>query len=176
MNQSVSNWQTVGFLFTSIAGTLLHFLFDWSGGSVAVAPFSAVNESTWEHMKQLYFPLVLFALVEDRAWGKGRQDFWFVKLTGTLAGLAAIPVLYYSYTGIFGVSIDPLNIAIFFIAAGAALYWECKLFQKEGHCPLGSAAAFFLLCLVGVFFVIFTFAPPEIPLFQDPLTGRYGFA
>jgi hypothetical protein len=27
---------------------------------------------------------------------------------------------------------------------------------------------------IGILFGIFTFAPPQIPLFQDPVTGRFG--
>ena len=30
------------------------------------------------------------------------------------------------------------------------------------------------LALIGALFVIFTFVPPKIPLFRDPLTGGYG--
>ena len=43
-------------------GTLLHFLFDWTGGNAVVALFSAVNESIWEHLKLLFYPMVLFAV------------------------------------------------------------------------------------------------------------------
>lgn len=34
--------------------------------------------------------------------------------------------------------------------------------------------AFALLCLIGVLFAVFTFAPPHLPLFEDPITGTYG--
>jgi hypothetical protein len=30
--------------------------------------------------------------------------------------------------------------------------------------------------LTGVLFVVFTFAPPQIPLFQDPITGTFGIS
>jgi hypothetical protein len=39
-------------------------LFDLSGQSVIAAIFSAVNESIWEHMKLIYCPMLLFALIE----------------------------------------------------------------------------------------------------------------
>ena len=79
MNRSIPQWQTAGFLFTSVTGTLLHFLFDWTGGNVLAAVFSAVNESIWEHMKLLFCPMLLFALVEYRVWGKEHSEFWYVK-------------------------------------------------------------------------------------------------
>ena len=53
MKKSVPYWRVGGFIFTAVVGTLLHFLFDWTGGSVAAALFSAVNESIWEHLKLL---------------------------------------------------------------------------------------------------------------------------
>ena len=54
MKRSLTLWQFFGFAFTSLLGTLLHFLYEWTGKSPLVAPFSGVNESTWEHMKLLY--------------------------------------------------------------------------------------------------------------------------
>ena len=174
MKHSIPHWQLGGFLFTSVLGTFLHFLFDLTGGSVLAALFSAVNESIWEHMKLLFYPRILFALVEYFVWGKQRQDFWCIKLAGTLYGLVLIPVLFYTYNGAFGKSPDWLNIAIFFIAGAAAFLTETRLFRKETvRCPF-PAAAFALLCLIGAAFVIFTFVPPSLPLFRDPLTGTYG--
>ena len=175
MKRSISRWQITGFLFTSILGTFLHFLFDLSRQNVIAALFSAVNESIWEHMKLIYYPMLLFALAEYRLWGNARKQFWCVKLAGILMGLILIPVIYYTYTGIFGVSVDWLNIAIFFVAAGAAFWLEFRLFQKEHTCRLHPRAAFFLICMIGVVFTVFTFFPPKIPFFKDPMTGSYGF-
>lgn len=175
MKKSVSFWQMMGFLFTSVLGTFLHFLFDLTGGSVFAALISAVNESIWEHMKLLFYPMVLFALLEYRAWGKNISGFWCVKGKGILLGLVLIPVLYYTYTGILGVSADWFNIAIFFLAAGIAYRWETKAFQKEDPCRIPSRLAVGMLILMAAIFTLLTFLPPEIPFFRDPVTGTYGF-
>ena len=66
MDKKITYWQTVCFLFLSVMGTLLHFLFDWSGGSWAAALIAPVNESVWEHLKLLVFPMVAFALAQSR--------------------------------------------------------------------------------------------------------------
>mgnify|MGYP003294864267 CR=1 FL=1 len=34
--------------------------------------------------------------------------------------------------------------------------------------------AFVAICLIGVLFAVFTFMPPQIPLFRDPLSGNFG--
>jgi hypothetical protein len=164
-----------GFVFTGVLGTLLHFLFDWTGGHAVVALFSAVNESIWEHMKLLYYPMLIFAFIEYANWGKEIPQFWCIKLLSVLTGLALIPTIYYTYTGIMGVSVDWLNIAIFFLAAAAAYYLEAKLFKRQHPCRISSDKAFVLLCMLGIVFTVLTFAAPKIPFFQDPLTGTYGF-
>lgn len=175
MKKSVPTWQIAGFIFTGILGTFLHFLLDISGGNALAALFSAVNESIWEHMKLLFYPMFLFALIEYKVWGKKLREFWCVKLKGILLGLLLIPVIYYTYTGILGTSVDWFNIAIFFLTAGVAFWVETKLFQQGGNCRIGSRMSFVLLCLIGVIFTVLTFLPPRIPFFQDPITGTYGF-
>ena len=52
------------FIFISILGVLLHFTYEWSGDNPAVGLFSAVNESTWEHLKLIFFPMLLLTLIE----------------------------------------------------------------------------------------------------------------
>ena len=170
----LKTWQTGGFIFTGIAGVLLHFLYDWTNQSIITAPFSAVNESIWEHMKLLFFPLFAFSLIEYKYIGKERESFWCVKAAGTIIGLLLIPILYYTYTGVFGVNADWFNIVIFFIAAGAAYYIENLLFENGAGCCKAPQIAFAALCLIAVLFAVLTFVQPEIPLFQDPTTGEYG--
>ena len=160
----MKHWNWLGFGVVTLGGTILHFLYDWTGGCVLVAPFSGVNESVWEHMKLLFWPLFFFALVQ-RPFFRGQENFWPVKLWSTLLGLLLIPVLFYTCNGAFGKSPDWVNIAIFYISAGAVFLfegWAFKNFLRPAR------PAFAVLCLIGVLFVVFTFAPPRLPLFQEP--------
>ena len=167
MKKTFSFWQMIGFIFTGIGGTLLHFLYDWTGQNPVVGAFSAVNESIWEHMKLLFFPMLVFSLMEYITVGNHYPHFWCVKVIGTVLGLTAIPVLYYTYTGTLGVQADLFNIAIFFITA-AAVYWlETKLLQRNlPHCRHPNIS-FGCLLLLGFVFVMLTYYPPDIPLFQS---------
>ena len=173
MKRSISLWQLMGFAVTSFGGTLLHFLYDWTNESLWAAPFSAVNESTWEHMKLLFFPMFIYALIQSRFF-RDDASFWCVKLRGMLLGLVLIPVLFYTYNGVIGQSPDWINIAIFFISAAIAYLCEARLFKDEDTSCRSPRLAFLALCLIAVFFVVFTFAPPQIGIFEDPLTGTYG--
>ena len=115
MKRNISLWQFSGFATVSLLGTLLHYLYEWSGKNRFVAAFAGINESTWEHMKLLYFPLLIFAIIQSFFF-KDRKDFWCVKLAGIIIGLTLIPVIFYTYNGIFGKSPDWINIAIFFVS------------------------------------------------------------
>lgn len=175
MKQRSVLWQWAGFAVATFGGTILHFLYDWTGGSILVSPFSGVNESTWEHMKLLFWPLFFFAVVQ-RLFFKDQKNYWYIKLAEILLGLVLIPVLFYSYNGMFGKSPDWLNIAIFYISAALVFLFEWQAFKRELLQCRYPRFAFAAICLIGVLFVVFTFSPPQIPLFQDPLTGTYGIA
>ena len=173
MKQRSILWQAAGFAAVTFGGTILHFLYDWTGGNILVAPFSGVNESTWEHMKLLFWPLFLFALVQ-RPFFKGQENYWCVKLAEILLGMVLIPVMFYTYNGVFGRSPDWINITIFYITAALVFLFEWWAFRENRLQCKHPWLAFAAICLIGMLFVVFTFTPPQIPLFEDPLTGTYG--
>ena len=166
-------WCLIGFAFASFGGTILHFLYDWTNKSLLVAPFSGVNESTWEHMKLLFFPMLVFAIVQSFFY-KGQRDFWCVKLKSTVLGIFLIPVVFYTYNGAIGKSSDFINISIFFISALFAYIYECKQFSKKNTKCSHPVLSFVVLLVIGVLFIVFTFYTPKISIFKDPLTQSYG--
>lgn len=173
MKRSVGLWQLMGFAVTSLGGTLLHFLYDWLGGAAWIAPFSGVNESTWEHMKLLFWPMLLFTAVQSRFFSD-RKDFLCIKLRGILLGLVLIPVVFYTYNGVIGHSPDWINIAIFFLAAAVAYLYETRRLRNAPLPCKHSRCALAALCVLALLFVVFTFATPPLGIFKDPLTGSYG--
>lgn len=173
MRRNISIWQFFGFVAVSLLGTLLHFLYDWTGIRF-VALFSAVNESTWEHMKLIFFPMFVYAIFQSFFLRKRYAQFWCIKLKGTLIGMLLIPVLFYTIRGSLGETPDWVNIAIFFVSAAVAYIYETKQFKKGSKKCRFEAIAFVILCLIAIAFAVFTFAPPEIPLFKDPVDGGYG--
>ena len=173
MKRQIGLWQLMGFAATSLLGTLLHFLYDLTGGALLVAPFSGVNESTWEHMKLLFWPMLFFAIVQSFFF-RDRGDFWCVKLRGILLGLMLIPVLFYTYNGVISRSPDWLNIAIFFVSAAIVYIHETNLFRSEKLRCASPRIAIAVLCVIAILFVVFTFAAPKLGIFKDPLTGTYG--
>ena len=173
MKRSIGAFQLLGFAVTSLCGTLLHFLYDWLGEAKWIAPFSGINESTWEHMKLLFWPMLIYAVIESLFF-RDRKDFWCVKFKVIHLGLALIPILFYTYNGVIGKSPDWINIAIFFISAAIAYVFEARLFNSEKLRGGSQKRAIAILVAIALLFILFTFRTPTIGIFRDPLTGSYG--
>ena len=167
MKRSISLWQAMGFGIAVLGGTLLHFLYDWTGGSALAAVFSAVNESAWEHMKLFFVPTFIYALVQRRFF-LNLKNFWCVKLIGISLALALIPLLFYTYNGALGTSPNWVNIGIFILSSAAAFYFETRLFKAGSIRCSAPYAALALLLSLAALFVFFTFSPPALPLFESP--------
>ena len=174
MKNSLSVWQLAGVTFTAILGTILHFLYEWTEKNSFVALFAAVNESTWEHMKLFFFPALLFAIVQGIFFYEEYKSFWWIKLIGIVSGLLLIPVLFYTTNGAFGKTPDWLNILFFFVSVGVAYLIEYILLQQDFAFDKFPALPIALLSLIAFCFFVFTFLPPKLPVFQDPITGEYG--
>ena len=172
MKRSIGIWQLMGFAVTSLGGTLLHFLYEWLGEAAWIAPISGVNESTWEHMKLLFVPMFIFAIIQSFFF-KEQENFWCVKLRGILLGISLIPIIFYTYNGVIGKSPDFINIAIFFVTAAAAYFYEYRLLKKEPR-PCVTRKALIIILALAVLFVLFTFRTPSLAIFRDPTNGSYG--
>lgn len=174
MRKRLFFWELAGFLVTGVLGTAFHFLYEWSGSGVAAA-FCAVNESTWEHMKILFFPLFLFSVVQVCAMGRDYPNFLAARAVSVLAGLSLIPLLFYTYSGVLGRTVDWVNIAIFYLADLGVFLLDGRLlrrgrFSQPWQQILGLAA----LWALAFVFVWCTFYPVPLALWRDPVTGGFG--
>ena len=175
MKRNIWLWQIIGFAVTSLGGTVLHFLYEWTGKAIWIAPFSGVNESTWEHMKLLFWPMLIFAAMQSFFF-RDNQFFWCIKLHGMSLGLILIPLLFYTYNGVIGRSPDWLNIAIFFISAFIAYCYETILFESEKIKCRSPKLCVLIILSIAALFVLFTFFTPKLGIFKDPLSSSYGIS
>ncbi|MBQ9729790.1 MAG: hypothetical protein IJV80_03160 [Clostridia bacterium] len=164
MKRSLSLWQLAGLTFTAALGTLFHFLYLWTDWLV-FTPVCAVNESTWEHMKILFFPAFFFAIFQSFFFRADYPAFWRVKAKGILRATLLIPVLFYVYNGAFGPSPAWYNVLTFFVAAGYGFIYEWFALKRDPEKRGFPVLSIVFLCLVAIFFVVFTYLPPTLPLF-----------
>lgn len=156
----------IGIIFVLITGTLAHFFYEWTGNNYVTGLFTPVNESVWEHMKLLFFPMLIYLFV---VFFKLRSDnpciisaFCF----GILLGTFLIPVFFYAYTSILGRNIFALDVGTFVLSTLIAFYsvykltLSCKL--KAYTLLLCTLAAVLFIC-----FLVFSYHPPELPIFVN---------
>ena len=84
----------IGAVFTIITGTLLHFVYEWSGESLFVGIFSPINESVWEHLKLLFFPMSVWILIGYFIFGKKFKTYIPSAVIGIISGMILIPMTW----------------------------------------------------------------------------------
>lgn len=171
---SIFKFQIFSIIFTMILGTLLHFTFDWSGGNLFVGAFSAVNESTWEHLKLLFFPMFLTTIIGYLYIGKNTNNFLCAKIIGIIISILFTTIFFYTYTGIIGTNFSILDIGSFFVAVLLSEYVVYKILLSNFLC--NTKVAFIILIILLFCFIIFTYTPPKIGLFKDPITSSFGIS
>lgn len=62
-SKKLLKYQILSAIFTIILGTLLHFTYEWSGNNAFVGAFSSINESTWEHLKLAFYPMLITSII-----------------------------------------------------------------------------------------------------------------
>ncbi|QVK17553.1 hypothetical protein KHQ81_11935 [Mycoplasmatota bacterium] len=175
MKTNVKKWFIVGTIFIILFGSLLHFVYEWSGNNPLVGIFGAVNESTWEHLKLLFWPALLFSIVEYIFLDKDYNNYITAKAVSFYLGIFLIISLFYTYTGIIGENCLFMDIAIFIISVIISQYIGYKIMTSDKDVSKQVNIISLIAIVILIFaFVIFTFDPPKIPLFKDPITGKYG--
>ena len=167
-------YELAGIVFIIVFGSILHFTFEMAGHQAIVGVFSAVNESVWEHLKLGFWPATLFALIEFKYLKKSTNNFLFAKTASICLIPVIIMVIFYSYTAILGESILVIDILSFIIAVIVGQLVSYRLLTGRMLPYNLDRISIIALVLLGIAFVVFTFYPPQLAMFQDPITGEYG--
>jgi hypothetical protein len=152
----------------------MHFLFELTGYWAPIGAIAAVNESIWEHLKLGYWPLVFFALIEYKFIKNDANNIALSKFAASLVIIGFIIVFFYSYVAILGDHLLFLDILSFIISILLAQLVSYKILTiKRLHKSI-SIISLIGIIVIGLFFILFTYFPPHLPLFQDGITGEYG--
>lgn len=157
----------IGFLVTTILGVISHFVYEWTGGNFLVGLFFPMNESTWEHMKLLFFPMFLFTLVAGKKMERQYPCIYNAMFTGILVGLALIPTLFYTYSGILGFFLDWVNIALYVLSVLVAyiVVYRVSLTCRNKN-PMVLRIVMYVLLVA---FMVFSVYPPKLGIFIAPM-------
>lgn len=169
----IKTWQIIAVIICLILGTLLHFTYEWSGNNMIVGLFSAVNESTWEHLKLTFYPMLLMSIIGYFVVGKRSNNYWMAQALGILTAIGFIITFFYTYTGIIGSNFEVVDIGSFIVAILLGEYVTYKLLKSQKTYNAELLSIVFLIILL-FSFILYTFSPLQIPLFKDPISGTFG--
>jgi hypothetical protein len=166
-----SRFIVFGIFILIILGSLMHFVYQWSGKLTLVGVFAPTNESVWEHLKMTFWPMFIWWLAGYLLFEKRKGTFaaqWFVPATMALLICPLIIVsFFYTYTGALGIEsliLDGFSLVLG-VAAGQIL--ALHLYRKAKINRYGLYYSLIILILLATAFTVFTFIPPRIPLFKD---------
>lgn len=164
----LKRYTATGILFTAVLGTLTHFCYQWSGENPLLALVVPVSESTWEHMKMLFFPMLLWSLLESALLRKKYPDLFWADAAGILTGLLLIPAIFYTYSGILGRTWMIADILLFYVSILAGFLVRSRLARRRNRPGISRWILLgALLALLAAFF-IFTWNPPAFGIFRIP--------
>lgn len=172
MDNTLIMW--ISIIAISAMGTLAHFLYDLTGEHRPMGLFTAVNESTWEHIKIAITPSLLWALYDGYYYGEN-PNYFCAKLMSLLVLVVFIPAVFYTYQKFTKKPILPLDITTFI---AAIILSQATFYAIISLAPMWHV--FTYLSCIGLFiffgcYMTLTLAPLKTPIFKDPITGKYGF-
>ena len=163
----------IGMVVIAIVGTLLHFTYELSHHNKAVAVFSAVNESTWEHIKICMTPTLLWSIYDFIKYGS-YSNYLIAKSISIFSIILLIPILFYSYTIISKKAILFIDVICFYITVflSQSIFYYIISLNPLSNVYFIISIALLLISLLS--YAIFTFKPLKNFIFEDPISHKYG--
>lgn len=160
----------IAFFIISILGTVFHFAYSWSGNNTFAGLFFPVNESTWEHLKLIFFPTVLYSVFEYLKLDNKPKNYIPATVISILFAMLITVTLYYTYKGILGFNIDFFNITIYYIAILFLIISRSEIL-KSNKFIFDNSIAFFsiIFILLLLFFWVWSYNPPNLNIFKPPM-------
>ena len=164
----LKRYTIIGIIFVLIIGSISHFIYEWSGNNTLVGFLFPINESVWEHMKLVFFPMLLYSFYMIYKLEPDYPCITSTAMFGVLLGTFLIPILFYTYSGILGYTTRFFDIGTFVVSVLLSFWVIYKLTQS---CKLASYEALFktLVLVMAILFFLFTYQPPDIGIFAKPV-------
>jgi hypothetical protein len=169
----ILRWELLGIAVVVVLGALWHFLFQLTGDCKIIGALAPVNESVWEHFKLGFWPMCIFAAIEFYFIRWRTDNFFIAKAAAIYIIPVIIALVFYTYTAITGHAILAVDIATFAVAVAIGQLISYKIMTSDELPGYLNYIALVLVIALAVVFVIFTFNPPDLPIFFDSEAGIY---
>lgn len=163
----------ISFLIISSLGTVFHFTHNWFRRGFLLHVFSALNESTWEHMKLLILPTLLASVFQILVFDGKYGNMNSAVLGLLVVELLAMPLMFEPLRVMFKKVHFVVTIVIFYLSIILGLLAEYYILINN-IIVFNEIVAGLLLLGITFLFGLFTFYQPKFFLFKDPVSGKYG--
>lgn len=167
----LKKYTIIGIIFVLAKGTLDHFLYDWSGHNYLVGLLTPINESIWEHMKMLFYPMLLYSIFLILKFRKTYSCITSSLCFGIIIGTILIPIFFYAYTSVLGKDVFLLDIGIFILSILIA-FWLSYKFTLSCRLEPYTVLLCILVIILLLSFMFFTYHPLATRIFQDPTVSQ----
>lgn len=163
----LKRYTIIGIIFVLITGTLSHFVYELTGNNTFIGFLFPVNESVWEHMKLIFFPMLLYSFYMISKLDSDYPCIISTAMFGVLLGTFLVPILFYTYSGILGYTSSFFDIGTFVVSI---LLSFIAVYRLTLSYKLVSYELLFnlLILIVAMCFFIFTYHPLNIGIFIEP--------
>jgi hypothetical protein len=170
----IKKWEIAGIIFMIIAGSLLHFVYEWSGYNPIVGLFAPVNESVWEHLKLGFTSLLIFSIIEYFFIRAKTKNFFSAKIAAALFQELFIVAVFYTYTFFTGKSILFIDISTFIVSCILGQYISYRILIGRDSRNVTRIISIILILINISSFMTFTYFTPTLPVFKDSNFNSYG--
>lgn len=165
-------------LILGIVASFSHFAYNLSGKNIIVGLFNPVNESVWEHLKFMFFPFLLWWIVIYFIKNKKCEIPLITWIVSAAVSLIVAPLsvvlLFYSYTGALGIESLFIDILLVFVCYFIALCVASHFLKYSEPNKWAVIISVIIIAIIFIAFIVFTFNPPQLPIFYDTITKMYG--
>ncbi len=158
-------------IILGIAATLSHFAYNLSGENIIIGLFNPINESVWEHLKLMFFPFLLWWIVVYKINNRVSElplNTWIVSAAISLVvAPLSVVLLFYSYTGALGIESVFIDMLLAFICYFIALCVSSHFLKYSEPNKWATIISVIVIEIIFISFLVFTFNPPELPIFID---------
>lgn len=161
--------ELISYIIAGILGAVFHFVYEFTGNNPFIGLFFPINESTFEHLKLIFFPIIIVSVFEYYCLNVQSENYIATKFLSAIIGMISTIVLFYTYIGVYGKNVDAVNIAIYYIAMAIAYIFSYFSIKNNRSFYFSERTYFILFCITTLLFMYFTVNPPSIPLFISPV-------
>src|SRR5690625_2685087 len=167
----VRKYHWIGIAVVLILSFPLHFIYEWTGENAVVGMFAPINESIWEHLKLVFFPLLIWWIAGYLYFNRKRSlslSKW--ALSGTLSLFLSMLIIvsyYYILKGALRIENSFTNIFSLFVAIPISQLVAIYIYRTAKKSNWWILIAALFVSVTSGLFVYFTFSPPALPLFQE---------